>query len=436
MKHSRNAEDYLSIEFEKLQHQNSAPNWLSTLRSQKYGNFQSMGFPTLKDEEWRYFDTSPLQSLEFKLPTGENREMDPIHIDNFKYKNLDAFLLVYLDGKFDAAHSQRSGFPQNGTFIDLASAIREDNEELREHIAGRRNHHENSLTALNIAFMQNGSFIRIPDNTKLDKPIHLLYANSGSGRNLIISPHNSVIVGKNCEVSLIESHIGFGQDKYFNNTVTELIIDENSVVSYNKIQQDDKDAYHIGSIHVTQNKNSTFTSNSVTFGGYMTRNNINAYLDGKGCTCNLNGLYLGNNHQIIDNHTRIDHAHPNCDSYELYKGILNGHASAVFNGKIYVHPDAQKTDAKQTNRVLLLSDNAKINTKPELEIYADDVKCTHGATIGQLDDEAIFYLRSRGIQQDHAFSILTEAFAGEVLANINIDVVRNRVNDFVISQLR
>jgi Fe-S cluster assembly protein SufD len=248
-------------------------------------------------------------------------------------------------------------------------------------------------------------------------------------------PRVLVVMGENSQASLVESHAG-PSGGYFTNAVAEIVLQPGAVLDHSRIQRESPQGFHISSTHVVAARSSTFASHSVSFGGALVRNDVTAVLDGEGAECTLNGLYFGDGRRLVDNHTTIDHAKAHCSSREVYKGILAGHARAVFNGKIIVRPDAQKTDAKQTNKALLLSEDAQINTKPQLEIFANDVKCTHGAAVGQMDDEAIFYLRSRGLSQHEARTLLIHAFAGDVINRMKLEPLRAHVEAELLRQLK
>ena len=268
-----------------------------------------------------------------------------------------------------------------------------------------------------------------------EQPIHLLFVASSHGEPTVSHPRNLIIVGDNSQVAIVESYVGLDGGVYFTNAVTEIVAGQNAVIDYYKLQQESAEAFHIATLAVHQDRSSNFTSHSISLGGALVRNDVKARLDAEGVECTLNGLYMASGHQLVDNHTSIDHAKPHCSSHELYKGVLDGKSKGVFSGKIIVRPDAQKTDAKQTNKNLLLSADSVIDTKPQLQIYADDVKCTHGATVGQLDKDAIFYLRSRGIGHEDARSLLTYAFANEIISRIKIPSVREQLNAAVLQWL-
>jgi len=288
---------------------------------------------------------------------------------------------------------------------------------------------------LNTALFADGAFLYVPPGDVVETPIHVMFVSTDEGRPTMAHPRVLAVIGENAKASVIESYVGPGDARYFTNAVTEIVVGENGSLDHYKIQRESLHAYHVATMQVLQKRNARFQSHSVSFGGSIVRNDIVAVLDGEGVDCTLNGLYLGDGRRVVDNHTTIDHAKPHCGSREIYKGILADHARAVFNGKIIVRPDAQKTDAKQTNKALLLSEDATINTKPQLEIFANDVKCTHGAAVGQMDDEAIFYLRARGLGLNEARNLLVHAFAGDVLNRMPLEALRTRVEGVLLQLL-
>ena len=292
-----------------------------------------------------------------------------------------------------------------------------------------------AFTALNTGFLHDGAFVWIPPGTIVEQPISLLFVSASPDTASVSHPRVLIVAGDRSQVRIVESYVGPQGQEYFTNAFTEVAVGAGAVVDHYKLQRESQRAYHIGSMYVHGTRDSSFSSHSIAFGGALVRNEVVVVLDGEGGNYTLNGLYLADGGRLIDNHTTIDHAKPHCNSHELYKGILSGHARAVFNGKIIVRPDAQKTDAKQTNKALLLSDDARINTKPQLEIFANDVKCTHGAAVGQLDEEAIFYLRARGLDLQQARDILIHAFAGDVLNRIRIEPLRKLLEEQLLSEL-
>jgi Fe-S cluster assembly protein SufD len=293
------------------------------------------------------------------------------------------------------------------------------------------------FVAFNTAFFADGAYIHVPAHTIVDKPIHVVFVSTGetNGRPAMSHPRVLAVLGDDSQATVVESYAGPDGAEYFTNVVTEIVLGQNAVLDHYKLQQESTRAYHVGTIVVEAGRSASCTSHSISLGGALVRNDVIAILAGEGGECTLNGLYLADGQRLIDNHTTIDHAMPHCGSREVYKGILADRARGVFNGKIIVRPDAQKTDAKQTNRALLLSEDAQVNSKPELEIFANDVKCTHGAAVGQLDQDAVFYLRSRGLDLAEARHLLIHAFAGDVLNRMPLVPVRNGVEEVLQRQL-
>jgi Fe-S cluster assembly protein SufD len=316
----------------------------------------------------------------------------------------------------------------------LSEALAHDGTFLEENLAVHANSDSNAFLALNTAFLADAVVLDIPRGIVVDVPIHILHVSQSGAEPTVSHPRFIARFGAHSQSTVIESYIGDKGAVYFTNAATELIVADSAVVDHYKVQRESLNAFHVATTQVVAGPSTAFTSHSLTFGGHFVRNDINAMLVGERSETTLNGLYLGSGNQLVDNHTSIDHAVPNCASHEIYKGILSGRARGVFNGKIYVHQDAQKTDAKQTNKTLLLSDEAQINTKPQLEIFADDVRCTHGATIGQLDDEGLFYLRSRGIGKKQAQSILVYAFASDIVSRIKVEPVRAQLDRVLLKE--
>jgi Fe-S cluster assembly protein SufD len=412
------------------------PAWLHGIRSAAIDRFAELGFPTLRDEEWRFTNLAPLTKVPFQL-AGDRQ------LSNSTVAKLRGFMdeagpssrLVFVNGWFDPKLSSLLPLPDGVTVGSLVAVCREHPDWVEPYLARYADFDEQPFTALNTAFIQDGAFISLPRGKVVDEPIHLVFVSTTAGRPTVSHPRNLILAGINSQAAIVESYLGVDDDVYFTNVVTEVVAGENAVLDHYKIQRESRAAFHFATLQVYLGRSSNFTNHAISLGGALVRNDVNAVLDADGGECTLNGLYLAAGRQHIDNHTRIDHARPHCASHELYKGILDGNAHGVFNGKIYVHQDAQKTDAKQTNKTLLLSPNAVIDTKPQLEIFADDVKCTHGATIGQLADEAIFYLRSRGLGRDDARSLLTFAFANDVIGRIKVEPIRARLEQALLTTL-
>ena len=344
-----------------------------------------------------------------------------------------------MNGTFAPALSTTDGLASGVRRRSLATVLAHDHDDDGEAVAlqlGRLARIESqAFTALNTAFLRDGAVVEVAPGVVLDTPIHLLFVTRSSAEPVLSQPRVLVVAGANSQVRVVESHAGDGETPYLSNAVTEISVDEYAVVDHYAVVREAEPAFHVASLHATLGRASNFSSHVITLGGAIVRNEAHVALAGEGGECTLNGLYLANGRQLVDNQTTIDHAQPHCDSHELYKGILDGRSRAVFNGKIIVRLDAQKTDAKQSNKTLLLSEDAQITTKPQLEIFADDVKCTHGATVGQLDQDALFYLRSRGLSRDQARQLLTHAFAADLLGHIKVEAIRTQLDALLLERL-
>jgi Fe-S cluster assembly protein SufD len=381
------------------------PPAIHRLRKAAAARFAELGFPGPRDEEWRFTPIAPLLHQLFELAPEEDNTHLAIGSSAFWEQSLP-----------------------KGVFVcRLSEAMKERPDLVEAHLARHADWRKQPFTALNTAFLRGGAFIYVPANTVIEEPIVVDFIAGTVGGTLAWHRRCLIVLGDHSRVTLIEHYGGLPSETYFTNAVTEIVAGAGSHVDHYKVQDEGNRAFHMATMQVQIGRNAKFSSHAVTQGGRWVRNEINAVFEGEGAECTLNGLYQASGEQLVDNHTFIDHAYPHCASHELYKGILDGKARGVFNGKIYVRQDAQKTDAKQTNQTLLLSEDATINTKPQLEIYADDVKCTHGATVGQLDAESIFYLRSRGIGSAEARSLLTYAFANDIVSRIKVATVREEL---------
>ena len=393
----------------------ASPAWLRQMREQARQRFSDLGYPTTRLEEWKYTNVSPIAKAQ--LRPGEYKLTDSVVslIENIS-ASVDAIPLVFINGKLCPEFSNSSKLPDGMTVTSLSHALESDGTRIQRLLA--RNAAETpAFTALNTAGFEDGAFVELPQRLIFEKPVHLIFVSSSYGTPSVSHPRNLLIFGELSQGSIIQTYAGVEGDIYFTNSVTEILSGANSAIHYYKVQRESSSAFHIARLEFDQARQSSVTHHSFSFGGALVRNDVNLRL-ATGAEGILNGLYLASGKQHVDNHTLIDHAEPHASSRELYKGILDGHAGAVFNGKVIVRKDAQKTDAKQTNRNLLLSEEAVINTKPELQIYADDVRCTHGATIGQLEENALFYLRSRGIGEAAARRLLIQAFAQEIVNQV------------------
>ncbi len=425
-------EHYLDV-FAKHNANTNSPV-LKSIQQKGLDEFRAHGFPTRRMENWKYTDVKPLASQAFELVDTSKTVIDDETIDNFRFQKLDCYELVFVNGQFCA---DKSVLPESGSIVicGLTEALEKHEGLIKTHLAHYALTDGNPFVSLNNAFVQDGCLIHINADTVVDKPVHLLYLTAGSGHPLSCQLRNLVIMDRNSQASIIENYCGIDESTYFNNTVTEILLENGANLEHYKLQQESVNSYHIGNLQIKQLGHSQMVSHSVSLGGSLVRNDIHARLEQPGCSIHMNGLYLAGGKQHVDNHTRVDHLQPETTSREIYRGVLDNRARGVFNGKVVVHKDAQKTNAEQSNANLLLSSQAEIDTKPELEIYADDVKCAHGATVGQLDENMLFYLRSRAIDETVARSILTYAFAGEIISNIRLQPVRDKIARAVIGQL-
>jgi len=413
--------------------ESETPAWLTGLRQDAFHRFEDLGFPTTRQEEWRFTNVKRIAETKFALaeiPAPLSREtISPFVLDE------DYLRLVFVNGHYVGELSATGATPHGAVVSSLSAALADHPALIEDHLGQLASDDNACFAALNSAFIRDGAFVHVARGVVVERPIHLLFISTGNSSPTASHPRNLIIAQRDTQVTIIESYVGLNEGVYLTNAVTEVSVAENAVVDHCKLQQESAGGYHIATTQVRQQRASRFSSHYFSLGGQLVRNEVNVTLDDEGCECTLNGLYIAAGDQHMDNRTRIDHTQPHCNSHELYKGILDERAKGVFNGKIYVHPDAQKTDAKQSNRVLLLSDDAVIDTKPQLEIYADDVKCTHGATVGQMDAEAIFYLRSRGLSEMDARGMLIHAYAGEVLEQTTNETLRHAVERAVARKL-
>ena len=422
-------------EFERLTSQSGAqPSWVRELRGRALARFGELGIPTTREEEWRFTTVAPIGDVTFRLGAPADAAARAL-VDSVAIP--DAQRLVVVNGRFSPALS--SDDRQDGVETSsLADALARsgDGRALQGALGRAVPFDTRAFVALNTAFLHDGVFIHVAKGAIVERPVQLVFVSVPGAEATMSHPRIFAMVGDGAQVRLVETYVGMAGAPYLTNTVAEFEIGENAVVDHYRDQREAANGFHIGLQAAHCARSSTFLSHAFTLGGQIVRNDTIAVLDGEGIDCTLNGLYLADRQRLVDNHTLIDHAQPHCGSHELYKGILAGRAKAVFNGKIIVRPDAQKTDAKQTNRALLLSDEAQINTKPQLEIFADDVKCTHGAAIGQLDEEALFYLRARGLTARQARDMMIHAFAGDILGRVKIDALRDQLEGELFLQLQ
>jgi Fe-S cluster assembly protein SufD len=412
------------------------PAWLLPLRKAGLARFTELGFPTLQDEDWRFTNVAPIARLPFRPlfePTADTAPKDAL--DKNVFKNLAGPRLVFVNGHFDAKLSAVGKLPDGVKVTNLAETITSDPAFLAKRLGHCALTENNTFAALNQAFFLNGAFVHIAAGKTIEEPIQLIFVSPAGYNGSTIHPRNLIIAEANSRATVIESYLSTGGSAYFTNAVTEIVAGDNAALEHIKFQDEATDAFHVATIAGQFGRASNVNVHSFALGAKLSRNNIRAKLAGERLECILNGLYLTRGEQLADHHMIVEHAQPHCASHEYFNGILDDKSKGVFHGRIYVHPIAQKTDAKQTNKNLLLSDNATADTKPQLEIYADDVKCTHGATVGQLNDESIFYLRTRGIGEDTARRMLIHAFAGEIIERVKCEPVREQLDKLVWDRL-
>jgi Fe-S cluster assembly protein SufD len=419
-------------EFEKLEEQENQPAWLFPLRKAGISSFAEQGFPTLKDEDWRFTNIAPIAKLPFQpAQDGSPNKAAKDLLPGAVFAKLAGSRLVFINGHFAAELSAVKGLPAGVKVSNLSAALAKDSAFVEKHLGRYALPAGNAFAALNQAFFSDGAFIFVPAGVTVEEPVQLIFISSAKQPGETIQPRNLIIAEANSQLTVVESYLSAGDAVYFTNAVTELVAGDNAHVEHVKFQDESADAYHIATIHGQFGRTSRVNVHSFAVGAKLSRNNIRAKLAGEGLECILNGLYLTKDEQLADHHMIVDHAQPHCASHEYFNGILDDKSKGVFHGRILVRQIAQKTDAKQTNKNLLLSDDATADTKPQLEIYADDVKCTHGATIGQLNDESIFYLRSRGIGTETARRMLIHAFAGEIIERIRCEAARAELDKVV-----
>ena len=401
------------------------PEAVKTMKANAFRQFESRGFPTVEQEDWRFTNTAPIAELPFSLSkTGDI----PDHLQTGNIQISSPIRLVFINGKYCARLSRTGDLPCGVVVGSLAEGLCQKPELVLYCLLKEISIPFNSFFDLNTAFFADGTFIWIPDGTELTHPVHVLHITHPDSRGNFCHPRNIYRVGKNAKLQVIEEYVSSSDLEVFNNPVTQIFVEHGGQCDHIKLQTESAQTFHVSTIYIEQGSASNVASHSISLGGMLARNDIIGVFQGEGGYHLLNGLYLAHDKQLVDHHTSIHHKKPHCESHEFYHGILNDQAKGVFNGKIFVSKGAQKTDAKQTNRNLLLSSDATIDTKPQLEIFADDVKCTHGATVGQLNEDAIFYLQARGIGEAMARQILIHAFAKEIVDRLQPVSLQDQIN--------
>ena len=431
----KGAEPFLE-KFRRFESELKTPAWLLPLRRNGLARFAELGFPTIHDEDWRFTNVAPLAKLPFKpMPESADDAAAKATLEKSIFAQLPGSRLVFVNGHFNAPLSVVGRLPVGVKVASLAAALTTDSAFIEKQLGLFALTDGNSFAALNQAFFLDGGVVHIPAGQAVEEPIQLIFISTAKHSGDTIQPRNLIMAGANSKATVIESYLAADSAAYFTNAVTEIVAGDNAALEHVKFQDEALDAFHLATIAAQLGRASNVSIHSFALGAKLSRTNIRTNLAGEGLECILNGLYLTRGEQLADHHMIVEHAQPHCASHEYFNGILDDKSKGVFHGRIYVHPVAQKTDAKQTNKNLLLSNDATADTKPQLEIYADDVKCTHGATIGQLNDESIFYLRSRGLSKDTARQMLIHAFAGEIIARVKHDAVREQLDKVVWDRL-
>lgn len=412
------------------------PKWLTLRREKALERFGTVGFPTTRQEEWRFTSVAPVARTPFSMRSRhECPRVAPDSIKPLRLVEARGSTAVFVNGWFASSLSDLSELPDGVTVGSVADAVVGGNDFLEGHLARYAADEGNPFTALNTAFFQDGALVHVPEGVELDRPIHLLFVSLPGEEPWIWHPRNLIVVERGARAAVIEAYHGLADGIYLTNSVTEFALGHGARGDYVRIQSESERAYHFSTSQSRQDRDSKLVSCSVSFGAQLARHDVNAVLDGESGFLIMDGLSLLTGRQHVDYHTTLDHARPHCESHELFNGIFQDHSRGVFNGRIIVRPGAQRTDSKQTNNNVLLSENARADSQPQLEIYADDVKCTHGSTTGPLDQNALFYLRSRGLSEEQSRAALTYGFTAQVLGQIELAEIRLRLDQLVRERL-
>ena len=408
--------------------------WLRSLREDAFTRFCERGFPTTHDEDWRFTNVSAIARTEFSLAAKTTTHLSKKDLESWRIENAAAEL-VFVDGNFSRELSNLANLPSGVSVSGLADEMTHHPAAVEAHLGRYLDIRRDPFSALNTAFTEDGAYVHVRRGAVVEQPIHLLFVSTAGDVPTVTYPRNLLVFEDEVQATVVEEYVSLAAGTVFSNSATELIAGENATISHYMIEREHREAFNVSTLRIQQGRSANVASHSLLLGGGLVRNNVHPVLAGEGGECLINGLFVGNRRQHLDNYMHVEHASPHCSSRQFYNGILDGHAHGVFHGRIVVHKDAQKTDAKQTNRNLLLSDDAQIDTKPQLEIYADDVKCTHGATIGQIEENALFYLRSRGIDEVAARRLLLQAFASECLDRMKPGAARDYAETLIQAHL-
>lgn len=401
-----------------------AHSWVRELRAHALAHFETLGFPTTRHEDWKYTNVSAIERHPFRPAPRGPAGVTVERLAPRLFGELAAHRLVFVNGYYVPGLSASAGLPAGVTLGSLAQALEASAGALEPYLGRLAPVDTHSFAALNTAYLADGAYVHVARGAAVEKPIHLVFVTTEAAESLLTSPRSLIVLEDGAAATLVEQYVALADTSCFTNAVTEIALARGARLEHYRLQQESAKAYHVGGVHLRQERDSRYVSHAVDLGGLLVRNDLRSLLDAEGAECELNGLYVVDGHGHVDNHTCVDHAKPRGTSREFYKGVLAGRARAVFNGRVVVHPDAQHSDAQQTNHNLLLSRDAEVDTKPQLEIHADDVKCSHGATVGSLDEDALFYLRTRALDAGAARDLLTYAFADDVLARMRLAAIR------------
>ena len=408
------------------------PAWLVTLREKAADSFEQLEFPTTRVEAWKYTNIAPLLKLQYRDALEADKQL--VAADNLvlTFEESRRSRLVFINGLFARALSDISALPEGIIVGNLADV---QSEAIREHLGTQADYRGQVFTALNTASVNDGAFVYLPAGKVVEPPIHLRFVSTAAGGPVISHPRALIVAGRGAMATIIESYVAATEADYFTNSVTEIIVQQGAAIEHYRLQDESEQAFHIGTTQVSQERDSNYASYALALGAAISRHDLNVTLTGEHTETTLNGLYVVTGNQLADTHLTLDHAKPHGTSQQLYKGILDDKARAIFNGKVLVREGALLTDARQLNKNLLLSNDAHVDTKPELEIFADDVKCAHGATVGQLEDDEVFYLLSRGLKPETARALLTYGFAEDIISRIKVASVRKALDEIVLVKL-
>ena len=419
--------------FLAFENQTDIDSPIHDVRSEAMKTFEEKGFPSKKDEAWKYTSLSSILKHDYSVFPKEESALEYNAIKKYFIHDIDSFKIVFIDGKYSSHLSQTT---HDGMDICLmSSALTKPKYKILVENYFNKIATKDSLTSLNTAFSSEGAYIHIPKNKLVQKPIQIIHFSSGIESSLMLQPRNLIVVDENSHVQIIERHQSLTDNPVLTNSVTEIFANKRAIVDFYKIQNDNENASLIDNTFINQKQESVASVHTFSFGGKLTRNNLNFFQNGERIDSTLKGVTIIGNNQHVDHNTLVHHIEPNCESHQDYKGIFGDSATGVFNGKVIVNKEAQKTNAYQANNNILISDKASVNTKPQLEIFADDVKCSHGCTIGQLDESAMFYMKTRGIPEKEAKALLMYAFSNNVLSSVKIPEIKQRITKIIANKL-